>query len=316
MVFAEAGADQMSEDARGAAENTEWLTRGERGALLGIRLVFWFATVFGRWPARRFVWLVGTWYAWTDRAARSASREFLRRVYEREPTEREVRGHIRKFALVSLDRIFLLQQRDRAFRFNQNGNEHLRELVAEKRGAILLGAHLGSFEAMRCGAKDEHFPVHIVGHFENAKMINALLEKIDPEMAGRVIHTGRDPMNFALTVREQLDRGDLVAILGDRVGLNEKSVRVDFFGAPAAFPTGPFLLAAALKCPVYLTFGLFFEPNRYELFCEPFSERVELPRGQREEALQEVVQRFATRLEAYVRKAPDNWFNFFPFWAE
>ena len=296
--------------------STEWLTRGERGALLGIRFVFWFATVFGRWPARQFVRLVGTWYAWSDRAAATASADFLRRVHGREPTRREVHSHIRRFALVSLDRIFLLQQRDRAFVFNQTGNEHLRQLVADSKGAILLGAHLGSFEAMRCGAKDEHFPVHIVGHFENAKMINALLERIDPEMAGRVIHTGRDPMNFALTVREQLDQGNLVAILGDRVGINEKAVRVTFLGSEASFPTGPFLLAAALKCPVYLTFGLFFEPDRYELFCEPFADRVLLPRGEREDALRDVVQRFASRLEVYVRKSPENWFNFFPFWSE
>ena len=305
----------MSEAETDDSGNTDWLTRGERGALLGIRTVFWFATLFGRWPARQFVRLIGTYYAWTDRKARAASSDFLRRVYGREPTRREVHGHIRRFALVSLDRIFLLKKRDGAFRVNRTGNQHLQALTDEKRGAILLGAHLGSFEAMRCGAKEEDFPISIVGHFENAKMINALLEQVDPKMAARVIHTGKDPMNFALTVQERLDQGSMVAFLGDRVGVNDKSVRVNFFGSPAEFPTGPFLLASALKCPVYLTFGLFYEPNRYELFCEPFAERIVLPRGTREAALQEVVQRYAERLEEYVRKAPDNWFNFFPFWG-
>ena len=88
----------------------------------------------------------------------------------------------------------------------------------------------------------------------------------------------------------------------------------EFCGAEAAFPTGPFLLASALKCPVYLVFGLYFEPNRYELFCEPFADRIELPRAARAEALRAVVQRYAERLEHYARQAPDNWFNFHDFW--
>jgi predicted LPLAT superfamily acyltransferase len=117
-----------------------------------------------------------------------------------------------------------------------------------------------------------------------------------------------------MRVSERLEQGEMVAILADRVGLNDKQVDVDFLGAKVAFPTGPFLLAAVLKCPVYLVFGLYFEPNRYELFCEPFAERLELPRAGRADALRAVVQRYAERLEHYARRAPDNWFNFHDFW--
>jgi predicted LPLAT superfamily acyltransferase len=106
----------------------------------------------------------------------------------------------------------------------------------------------------------------------------------------------------------------MVALLADRVGLNDKHVVVDFLGKPARFPTGPFLLAALLKRPVYLVFGLYFEPNRYELFCEPFAEELTLPRKDRAGALKDVVQRYATRLEHYARLAPDNWFNFYDVW--
>lgn len=53
----------------------------------------------------------------------------------------------------------------------------------------------------------------------------------------------------------------------------------------------------------------------YDLYCEPFAERVTLPRGDRQGALAEHVRRYAERLEHYVRKAPDNWFNFYDFWA-
>ena len=110
--------------------------------------------------------------------------------------------------------------------------------------------------------------------------------------------------------------GEIVSTMGDRVGAEGKSATATFFGSPARFPTGPFLLAHLLACPVYLSFGLYFEPNRYELFCEPFAEKIALPREGRDQALAALAQRYATRLEEYCRRAEYNWFNFFEFWEE
>jgi predicted LPLAT superfamily acyltransferase len=298
------------------AGEVAWLTRQERGAVTGIRLVFLMARFLGRAPARLFLRVVALWYVLADRHAREASRSWLSRVYGRPARFTECYRHILCFARVTLDRVFLLMGAHDAFAVNRTGSHHLAQLSAEKRGAVLVGAHLGSFEAMRAGAQREQFPINIVGHFENARMINALLGQLNAEATARVIHVGNDPVGFATTVRERLEAGEMVAILADRVGLNDKHVVVRFMGEDAAFPTGPFLLAHALKRPVYLVFGLYFEPNRYELFCEPFAERVDLPRGERQAALAALVQRYAERLEHYARMAPDNWFNFYDFWKK
>jgi predicted LPLAT superfamily acyltransferase len=301
--------------AAGSARDAAWLTQRERGALFGIRLGFWMATLFGRAPMRLFVSVIAFWYFCFDKAARRASAAYLGRVLPRPVRSRDIYQHILRFARVTLDRVFLLMDRG-DFVVNRTGHQYLAELAATKTGAILVGAHLGSFEAMRAGASREHLPINIVGHFENARMINALLSQIDPEKSARVLHVGSDPVGFAVQVQERLAQGEMVAILADRVGLNDKQLEVAFLGGRAKFPTGPFLLAALLKCPVYLVFGLYFEPNRYELFCEPFAERIELPRGDRAQALQAVVTRYAARLEHYVRLAPDNWFNFYDFWRD
>ncbi len=300
-----------------APEQSEaaWLATGERGALWGIRLVFRVATLFGRGPARLFVGFIAAWYTIFDRPARTASRAWLTRVHGRPAKHREVFGHVRRFVNVTLDRIFLLQGRDKYFTVTRTGNENLRALTESGRGAVLLGAHLGSFEAMRIGGTDEDFPINIVGHFDNATMINTLLTELNPDIASRVIHVGRDPIGSILKMKERLEQGEMVAILGDRTGLNEKSVSARFMGANALFPTGPFLLASTLRCPVYLVFGLYFEPDRYALFCEPFAEQIVLPRKEREAALRMYVQQYAERLEHFARLAPDNWFNFFDFWS-
>ena len=90
---------------------------------------------------------------------------------------------------------------------------------------------------------------------------------------------------------------------------------VDFLGSKAQLPAGPYLLAASLRCPVYLTYGVYRAPNRYELHCEPFAAAVVLPRGRRSDAIQQYAQRYADRLAAWCHEAPDNWFNFYDFWA-
>jgi predicted LPLAT superfamily acyltransferase len=295
-------------------ERTTWLGTAERGTLLGIRIVFFLATVFGRAPARLLVRVIALWYALFDRPARDASQQWFTVVDGRPPSWKRRYAHVLRFAQITLDRIFFLQGKYGVFEITRTGPHHLQDAKRAGRGAILLGAHLGSFEAMRAGAEDDALAVNILGHFENARMINALFERLNPGIAARVIHIGTDSIDFIFKVQQCIDRGEFVAVLGDRTGLHEKTVVADFFGRPARFPTGPFTLAALLKCPVLLTFGLYREPNRYDLHCEPFADQVVLPRKRRDAELRDLVTRFARRLEHYCREAPDNWFNFYDFW--
>ncbi len=265
---------------------------------------------------RVLVVIIALWYRLFDRTASRASREWLERVHGRPASFREVYQHLRTFAQVTLDRIFLLSDQTDAFVFQRNGSHHLQNQLATGRGAVLLGAHLGSYEAMRASGAEENVPINILGYFKNAKRINAVLDGLNPGQAARVIHLGDDPVSAMVAAKAGIERGELVAILGDRVGLNDKIVRAEFMGSEASFPTGPFLLASLLHCPVYMVFGLYHEPNRYDLYCEPFAESLDLPRKSRQEALQGITQRYAHRLEHFCRLAPNNWFNYFDFWSE
>jgi predicted LPLAT superfamily acyltransferase len=92
-----------------------------------------------------------------------------------------------------------------------------------------------------------------------------------------------------------------------------RTVAVDFLGAPAHFPIGPWVLANALKCQV-IFFTTVHEGDSYRVTFERLAERIELPRGRREEALKAYVSLYAKKLEEICRASPYDWFNFFPFW--
>lgn len=303
-----------------------WLDVAEVGSVWGIRFVVGLCTLFGRGVARAFLRFVVFYYVLFHATARAASRQYLERLRAHgvplpgaapsgEVTFGMIRRHFCTFAEVALDRLLIAAGKRALFEVSSNGREHLEQLAREKRGALLLGAHLGSFEAMRLGAVTQSLPINMVVNFSNAQRMQAVVEQLDPTSTTRFISVASQSLDFVLRIRECIERGEMVAILADRVGADARATEAQFFGAPAQFASGPFILAAALHCPVYLTFGLYRGENRYDLYCERFAERIELPRKQRDAALAEVVQRYAERLEDYVRRAPYNWFNFYDFWS-
>jgi predicted LPLAT superfamily acyltransferase len=294
---------------------TEWLSARERGTLLGIRAAFALATLVGRTATRPLVSVIALWYRLFDRRAVAASRAWLQRVHGRPAGFWAVWRHLRAFAQVTLDKVFLLKGRTRALRFSRTGDHLLQAQVDTGKGALLLGAHLGSYEAMRAGGEADRVHIEILGYFANARMINSLLTELNGKQAAQVIHVGDDPIGVMSRVQTALEQGHLIASLADRTGVDTNVVTARFFGQEAAFAGGPFLMASVLRCPVYLVFGLYTEPNRYDLHCERFAERIDLPRRDRQAALRAWVQRYADRVEHYCRLAPDNWFNFYDFWA-
>ncbi|MGF1469675.1 MAG: hypothetical protein ACFCGT_26425 [Sandaracinaceae bacterium] len=299
-----------------AAAATGWRARRERTTVLGVRLLLWLAVLAGRGAARLVIRVVALYYTLASPRARRAARAFLTRVGASSQVGfGAVHRQILRFAQVGLDALYLLGGRIDQFTITRTGYEHLARLREERRSAILLGAHLGSFYAMRAQGGEEGLPLYAVAYTRHARRINEVLEAIDPTSKTRVLQMG-EGVDFMIKIRDLVEEGALIALLADRVHSSERAVEVEFLGQPALFPTGPFLLAATLRLPVYLTFGLYRDPDGYDLFCEPFADRIVLPRGRRQEALRALVARYAARLEHYCRLAPDNWFNFYDFWGE
>lgn len=299
-----------------------WRRAPEVGTVLGIRFVVALASLLGRRAARAFLWLLSVYYVIVSARARRASRAFLRRVGEPARLSNVVR-HVHTFACVTLDRLFFVQDRVDRYVIECHGKSYLDELAAKKKGAIMLGSHLGSFEAMRAVGREEGKTISVVVDNRSAARLARVLKDLSPEANVKVIAVDPDGMGTALAVREALKRGELVGILADRTveeqpdaanpGRLPRNVTVDFLGGKAAFPAGPYLLAHALRCEVVQVFGIYSEPNRYDLHCVPFAETVRLD-GSREEALRRYAQEYASRLEQFARESPYNWFNFYEFW--
>ena len=294
---------------------TRWVHQSERGSRSLIKLIAWITFRVGRWAARFLLYPITLYFILTAKEQRLASRQFLSRVFGRKASWWQVARHFHCFAGTILDRAYLVSGDHRRFNLRMHGVDAALEQVAKGRGCILLGAHLGSFEVMRMFAMiDDSVDVKVLMYEEHNATLTSLIYSLNPRFSDSIIPIGG--VNSMLQVQECLARGELVGILGDRVAENDRVTRARFFGEEAIFPSGPMLLASALKVPVVLFFGLYLGNNRYALHFELFADEIDIRRQHRADDVRLWTQRYADRLEHYARLEPYNWFNFYDFWEK
>jgi predicted LPLAT superfamily acyltransferase len=291
----------------------EWMSRPERGSTLIIRLMVWIALRLGRPVARILLYPICAYFIAVSHPARVASRAYLARALNRPPSFLDVFRNYHAFAATLLDRVFLLGDRHSEFDIRVHGDEVLLAFLARGEGCFLLGAHLGSFEAVRAvGRRLPGLRVSMAMYEENARKINAVLGLINPELNSGIISLGRS--HAMLKVADRLAKGEFVGMLGDRLLKDEEEVRLPFLGKPAAFPLGPYRIAAMLRRPLILMVGIYRGGRHYDIYFEPLADFSMMQPNERNEATIQAAGRFAERIEYWCRSAPYNWFNFYDFW--
>ncbi len=281
--------------------------------MLMLRVMTWISLRLGRRAGRLVLHPIAGYFLLFAPASRRASSAYLRRVLARPPRWRDLYRHIFTFAATIHDRVYLINRRFDLFEFEVHGEEMLQRLLAGGKGLFLMGAHLGSFEAIRAlGRKDTDFRVAMLMHEDNARKINAMLAAINPEAVQDIIGLGH--IDSMLTVQQRLDQGCIVGMLADRTPGNDTLCPVRILGADANLPRGPFRMAALLRRPVAFMTGLYLGGNRYAIHFDRLADFSTVARGERDAAVELAITRYAALLDQYCREAPYNWFNFFDFW--
>jgi predicted LPLAT superfamily acyltransferase len=300
-----------------------WLAKRERSNRAALSLMAWIATTLGRRVARWVLHPITLYFLLFAPAERRHSARYLERALGRAPTWRERYRHFHTFASVVLDRIWFARGDMQPFQLAVHGGRHVDDCLALGRGGFMIGAHFGSFEALHAiGATRPGMRVAHVMYPGNAEMIHATLRAVAPGFEMSIIEIGS--AGSTLAIRDWLDGGGLVGLLGDR-WLPDASAReaargglvtLPFLGRPARFSDGPLRLAMLLRRRVLLMAGPFLGGNRYALHFEVLADFSEVPRdaAAREAALAQAMAAYVARLEALAREAPFNWFNFYDFW--
>ena len=291
----------------------DWRRQQEKSHLAILKLMVWISLTFGRQIGRVVLYGIAAYYVLFAAAARRASRAYLGRALGRWAEWSDGFRHVLSFASTIHDRIYLLNDRFDLFDIEVIGAEELHASLERQPGALLIGAHLGSFEVLRAVARGRAgLKVAILMYEENARKINATLEAINPAASADIIALGRT--DSMLQARDRLDQGYLVGMLADRGLGDDATVDCEFLGEMAPFPVGPWRMAAMLRRPVFFMTGLYLGGNRYQLHFEPLADFSTASRADLGAATSAAQRRYVDRLAHFCRLAPYNWFNFFDFW--
>jgi predicted LPLAT superfamily acyltransferase len=135
--------------------------------------------------------------------------------------------------------------------------------IAAPQGKLLLASHLGDVEACRALAQLEGSKIiNALVFSENAQRFKQIMSEMAPEAGVNLMSVTDIGPDTAIAIKEKLERGEWVAIVGDRIAVNPQRggewrvIWSRFMGQPAPFPQGPFILASILRCPVVLIFAL------------------------------------------------------------
>ena len=293
-----------------------WATLNERGAYWGLKFCVLSYRLVGRTGCQILLIPIVLYFYVAGRKQRLASREFLTRALGRPPRVVDGYRHFMCFALRVLDGFIGWMGYIPAGTITHAPDSCLQEMISDRRGALIVVSHIGNTELSRA-LMDKSIRERMITlvHTRHAENYQRILCEIQPAAAMNIMQVTEVGPETIIALQQHIQSGALVSIAGDRTPvLGQKHVaRVPFMGACANFAHGPWILAAMLDCPVYLLFCL-PKDKGYCLTIEAFSERIELPREHRQEALYNYAARYAQRLEHYVTASPFQWFNFFPFW--
>ncbi|GHT92019.1 hypothetical protein AGMMS49545_08910 [Betaproteobacteria bacterium] len=314
----------MRESAASSSPKTHWAEIREAGFVGGMRFLFLVYKFGGAWLFRGLLFFVMLWFFTTRPLARRASLEYLARLYEASggatpaANWRNSFRHFMSFAETILDKMLACDPNREPPPCLVSGAEHVQPLFDSGRGALMITAHLGNVELCRRLAR-EHVKVRVtvLMHTQNAQAFNQILRALNPKMEVDILQVANLDIATAALLSERIEAGGLVVIAGDRVPLTPEgaTLALPFLGAPAHFPLGPYILAAALGCPVFTLFGV-RNADGFTITVRPLAKRIILPRRERQQAVMPYLSAYLAALTEECQKNPLQWFNFFPFWAQ
>lgn len=304
-----------------------WSGLEERGVYLGLKIMMTTYRFLGRTGFTLLLYPVISYFFFVNATARRASFDYLSRIHScgasgrvatRRPGWFESFRHFVSFGQAALDKLLAWTGKIRLEDVDFENYELFQAIRDSGRGGVLIASHLGNAEVCRAlGMRMRGLKINVLVHTRHAENFNRLMRDENAQATVSLIQTTEVGPETAMLLRQRIDDGEFVIIVGDRtpVGGSPRVSWAPFLGRSAPFPQGPFILAALLKCPVLLIFCLKRE-SRFQVIFEPFSDMVDLPRGRRVEILDELVARYARRLEHHCLSHPYQWFNLFDFWNQ
>ena len=267
--------------------------------------------------SRALARMVGQLGYWLLPSLRRNSMANYAQVLGKPPTNSEVRRvtqqAFRNFALYLLDvmRFPYISDAELARRVVLHERDEFRRALDERKGVIFVSAHFGNMELAGVQLAKQFAPITLAAEVLKARRLYDWL------VANRARHNVRlvPYKQAARTIISALRDNEFVGFFLDLgIAYDHRGVPVNFFGKTAYFPAAPALLAHHTGAPIIQAFALIGDDGLIHAHSFPAIRQNKALN--RDTFVQTVTQQFATNMEEFIAKHPEQWYIFRRIWPE
>ncbi|MDC8105715.1 lipid A biosynthesis acyltransferase [Chryseobacterium sp. PTM-20240506] len=199
--------------------------------------------------------------------------------------------------------------RDR-FTYEFDGIQNLKDLLNEKKGGVLISAHIGNFEIAEHFFADIDFDcqINLVTTDQEVTAIKEYMDSIAVKKSNIKFIYVKDDMSHIFDINTALSKNELICFTGDRYFEGSKFLETELLGKSAKFPAGPFLIASRLGVPVVYVYVMKEKNLHYHLYARVAHVKKRDAQG--------LLNSYVENLENMIKKYPLQWFNYFDFWDD
>lgn len=222
--------------------------------------------------------------------------------------------HFYRFGQVLMDRVYQGYHEEKCFKATHSGMENILNTIQEKRGLIMLSAHMGAWDLATALLGSNGFvdQIHVVEFQSSGLSFQKVKDKIDPKHV-HTVDSGKSS-DAIFEIHSALKNGRGLGLMGDRP-LGDRFELIPFLGKLAPFDMTAFRLASATRVPLLFTFGFKNKSGVYDFYARP-SKVYEFNTDEpRELQTYNWAKEYVSDVEYFVRRYPMQWFNFYPFWS-
>jgi len=185
--------------------------------------------------------------------------------------------------------------------------EVIDKILAQKRGIIILSAHMGNWELGGMVMGFLGYPIYGIVLPHKDKRTDSLFNRQREIFGERVIPLGK----AARRCIECLSTNKIIALVGDK-DFTQGGIIEEFFGRKSLIPKGPAGFSLKTGSPVVPAFVIRQNDDSFKLIFEKPIEP--LVTGDKDRDMHNLTKKYLRVIESYIKKYPSQWSMFREFW--
>ncbi|PWK20738.1 LpxL/LpxP family acyltransferase [Xanthomarina spongicola] len=287
---------------------TEWQGKS-RGTVLGYKIFVFFIKNVGIGAAYFILYFVATYFCFFSKdSTKSIYYYFRHRLkYSKTKSVLNVFKSYYVFGQTILDKIAINSGLSSKFTYVSYASGLINEALKEKKGSILISAHVGNFEVAEFffSNLEVSASISLLTTDVEHSAIKEYLESVSKKSNINFIILKED-LSHIFEINAALARNEIVCITGDRYMKGSKFLTQELLGKEAKFPAGPFLLASRLNVPVLFVYVMKGPKRHYQLYAKKSKAKYR--------DAQTILKEYTESVTGMLKKYPLQWFNYFDFW--